>query len=137
MSPVAAFEDCPEIVQTEVTHVCNDRDRDLPDAFFVQREREMMAVDCIVTSIRAQNNGNVVSNKIGCGLVAKAGGSAKRPSIAIVSVRFAAFDIWQRIGSRPVAALACIWRKARVSNLAGPRIRTYGNTAHVMATMSN
>jgi hypothetical protein len=57
---IHGFECRPEFAEIKFPHICNDRNRDLPDTFVMQCEREMMAVNYLVTSVGPQNNGNAV-----------------------------------------------------------------------------
>ena len=57
MSPTVKFERYPEFVTVELIQVCHDQDWNFPNPFIVKCQREMMAVNQVITSGWAQNDG--------------------------------------------------------------------------------
>jgi len=57
MSPTVKFEGYPEFVTVELIQVCHDQDWNFPNPFIVQCQREMMAVNQVITSGWSQNDG--------------------------------------------------------------------------------
>jgi len=58
MSPVLSFKTYPEFVDTERTQIRDEQNCELADAFVVQCESKVMAIDQVVPTIWAQNNRN-------------------------------------------------------------------------------